>query len=102
MKSRSSGFRLCVVMYVCSLAVSSGDIVSGGLALHPLVIRAVTVFWSGWMSFTCSPFSPCTSIGLSPVWLLMSIFSDRSPLADATNISIFSCVGGCMVVGSGV
>jgi hypothetical protein len=82
--------------------VSSGDIGSGGLALHPLVIRAVIVFWSGWISFACSPFSPCISIGLSPVWLLMSIFTDRLPLADAMSISIFSCVGGCMVVGSGV
>jgi hypothetical protein len=27
---------------------------------------------------------------------------DRSPLAEAMNIEHFSCVGGCMVVGSGV
>jgi hypothetical protein len=100
--SRSSGFRLRSVMYVCSLVVSSGVIGSGGLGLHPLVIRAVIVFWSGWMSFACSPFSLCTSIGLSPVWVLMSILSDSVPFALATSIKHFSCVGGCMVVGSGV
>ena len=75
---------------------------SGGRGLHPLVIRAVIVFWSGWMFFTCKPFSPCISIGLSPVWLLISIFNDRSPLADAMNICTFSLLGGCIVVSSGV
>ena len=82
--------------------MSSGVIASGGLALHPLCILAVTVFWSGWMSLASSPDSPCISHGLSPVWTLRSILVDRSPLAEAMNIEHFSWLGGCMLVGSGV
>ena len=85
-----------------SLAVSSFVIGNGGRGLHPLVIRAVMVFWSGCMSLACSPFSPCTSMGLSPVWADMSSLMDNSSLADEISIKILSCVGGCMVVGSGV
>jgi hypothetical protein len=89
-------------MWVWSLVVSSGVIGSGGLWLHPLVIRAVIVRWSGWMSLAWSPFSPCISIGLSPVCAMMSSLIDRSPFADAMSISVFSFDGGCIVVGSGV
>jgi len=65
--SRSSGLRLFFVMYVCSLAMSGSFIVIGGLALHPFVMRAVIECVSKWMFFTWSPFSPCISIGRSPV-----------------------------------
>ena len=82
--------------------VSSFVIGKGGRGLHPFVILAVTVFWSGCMSLALSPFSPCTSMGLSPVCADMSSLMDSSSLADAISICIFSCVGGCMVVGSGV
>ena len=81
---------------------SSFVIGSGGLGLHPFVIRAVMVFWSGCMFLAWSPFSPCTSMGLSPVCADMSSFMDSSSLADEISIDTFSWVGGCMVVGSGV
>jgi len=98
----SSGLRLCFAMYSCSLAVSSLVIGKGGRGLQPLVILAVTVFWSVWMSLACSPFSPVTSMGLSPVWADMSSLMDSSSLADETRVKMRSCVGGCMVMGSGV
>ena len=88
--------------YVWSLVTSSFVIGSGGLGLHPLVIRAVMVFWSGCMLFTWSPFSPCISTRRSPVWADMSSLIDSSRLAEDISIRIFSDVGGCMVVGSGV
>jgi hypothetical protein len=75
---------------------------NGGLGLHPLVIRAVTVLVSGWMLFAWSPFSPCISMGLSPVCADMSSLMDSSSLADEISIDTFSWVGGCIVVGSGV
>ena len=89
-------------MYVWSRVTSSAVIGSGGLALHFFVLRLVIVFWSGWMSLACNPFSPCISIGLSPVWAIMSSFSDSSLCAAAISIDIFSLVGGCMLTGSGV
>jgi len=67
-----------------------------------LWILAVTVFWSGCMLLACSPFSPCISTGLSPVCADMSSLMDSSSLADEISIEIFSCVGGCIVVSSGV
>jgi hypothetical protein len=82
--------------------VSSGFMLIGGLALHPLWLLAVIVFWSGCMSLASSPNSPWISHGLNPVCMLMSIFRDRVPFADATNKWHFSSVGGCMLVGSGV
>jgi hypothetical protein len=81
---------------------SSSVIGSGGLGLHPLVIRAVMVLVSVCTFCTWSPFSPVISIGLSPVCCMMSILRLRSPFGVATSICTFSCVGGCMVVGSGV
>jgi len=98
----SSGFRLLFVMYVWIRAISSAVIGKGGLGLHPLVILAVMVVWSGWTFLTWSPLSPCISIGRSPVCALMSSFMDSVPCAAAISICILSCVGGCMVVGSGV
>ena len=82
--------------------LSCSVIGSGGLGLHPFVIRAVMVFVSVCMLLARKPFSPCISIGLSPVWLIMSILIDRLPLADDTRTATFSFVGGWMVVGSGV
>jgi hypothetical protein len=93
---------LFVVMYVWSLAVSSGVIGIGGLALHRLVLRAVIVFWSVCMFLARKPLLPCISIGLSPVSALIWIFRDSVPLADAISICIFSLVGGWMPVSSGV
>ena len=54
------------------------------------------------MSLVSSPNSPCISHGRSPVWVLRSILSDRSPFAELMDIKHFSCVGGCMLIGSGV
>lgn len=88
------------MMYVCSLVVSSIDIGSGGLALHPLVFTAVMVCWSGWMSLACSPFSPCISIGLSPVCTLTSNLIDNGSLAADISILHFSSDGGCMLFSS--
>ena len=82
--------------------MSSGLIGIGGLASHPLCILAVMVFWSGWMFFTWSPFSPYISMGLSPVWAEMSSLIESSSFAEETRIATLSCVGGWMVVGSGV
>jgi len=42
------------------------------------------------------------SIGLSPVWAIMSNFSDSSLCAAAMSVDIFSLVGGCMLTGSRV
>jgi len=81
---------------------SSGVIFSGGLALHRLVLSAVIVFWSGWMSLARKPFSPCTSIGLKPVCVLMSIFRLSGFLAEAISIEHFSSLGGWMLRSSGV
>jgi len=39
--------RLCFFIWSWSRVISSGVIGSGGLGLHPLVIRAVMAFWSG-------------------------------------------------------
>lgn len=47
--------------------MSSGSTRIGGLALHPLVMRAVISFCSRSTSLTRRPFSPTTSTGLSPV-----------------------------------
>ena len=60
------------------------------------------LFCSVWMCFTCSPFSPCISIGLSPVSALVWILIDR--LLPIPEISVFTCssVGGWMPVSSGV
>jgi hypothetical protein len=55
-------------MYVASRVVSSAVIGIAGLALHLFVFSDVMVFWSGWKSFTFSPFVPCISMGRSPVW----------------------------------
>jgi hypothetical protein len=89
-KSRSLSCRLWSVMYVWSLVAGSFVIGSGGLGLHPLVILAVMVFWSGWMLLTWSPFSPTISTGLSPVCADMSSLIDISNLADEMSIKIFS------------
>lgn len=93
-KSRLSGLRLCFWMYVCSLVVSVSVIFIGGRALHPLVMRAVMVCWSGCMFFAWSPFSPCISTGLSPVWALMSSFNESGLCAEDISIKICSLVGG--------
>jgi hypothetical protein len=82
--------------------VSSGVIGSGGLGLHPLVIRAVMVLCSGCMSLTWSPFSPCISMGLSPVCVEMSSFNDRGFRAAEISMFAFSCVGGCIAFSSTV
>jgi len=101
-KSTSSAFKLWLVMCVWSLAVSSFVIGKGGRGLHPFVIRAVMVFWSGCVSLTRSPFSPVISIGLKPVWWDMLSLMDSSPFAEEISISIFSSVGGCTHFSSGV
>ena len=101
-KSRSLSFRLWSAMYVWSLVASSFVIGSGGLGLHPLVILAVTVLWSECILPTRSPFSPTISTGLSPVCADTSSLIDISSLAAEMSIKILSCVGGWMVVGSGV
>jgi hypothetical protein len=54
------------------------------------------------MSLAWSPFSPVNSIGLRPVCALMSSLMDSSSLAEEIRSCILSCVGGWMVVGSGV
>jgi len=101
--SRSSGFMsLCCVMYVCSLVVSASDIFIGGLAKQPFVFTAVMVLWSACMCLTCKPFSPCISIGLSPVSALTCILMDSSfPIPDIRVVTC-SSVGGCIPVSSGV
>lgn len=98
--SMSSGLRLFFVMCAWSRAVSSSEIPIGGLALHPLTLRAVIVFWSVWMSLALSPFSPTISIGRSPVCWLICIFRDKSRCAEATNWSILASDGGCMLLSS--
>jgi len=82
--------------------INSGVIFWGGRALHPLLILAVTVFWSGWESLACSPFSPCISHGLNPVCAMRSMRIERIGLAEAMSISTFSLLGGWIVIGSGV
>ena len=86
-------------MWLCILVTSSGVIFIGGRWSHPLWLRAVSVCVSGCRSETLSP---CISIGLNPVCALMSSFNDSCRLADAISIRIVSCVGGCMLMGSGV
>ena len=64
---------LLLLGFFCLLGFYSGYqfvIFIGGLALHLLVLNAVIVFCSRWMSFTLSPFSPCISMGRKPVWEL--------------------------------
>ena len=52
------------------------------------------------MSLTRNPLSPTISIGLSPVCLLISIFSDNGILAEVIKISAFWFVGGCIPLAS--
>ena len=47
--------------------VSWSPIFTGGLALHPFVILAVSVFCVGSKSLTVKPLFPAISIGLYPV-----------------------------------
>lgn len=47
--------RLCFVMCVWSLAISSSLMWIGGLALHRFVFVDVMVFCAGWMSDTLIP-----------------------------------------------
>ena len=54
------------------------------------------------MLLTVSPLSPVTSIGLAPVSALTWSFSDSSLDAEEISMSIFSFVGGWMLVSSGI
>ena len=95
-----SGFLFRLSMYVCSRVISSGVIGMAGRELHPFVLVAVIVLVSGCKSLGLNPFSPTISMGLNPVWAMMSSFNDKSRCAAATSFCMVSCVGGCMPRGS--
>lgn len=99
--SGSFGFIFLVDTWVCSLVINSGVIFIGGLALQFLVDLAVIVFWSGCKFVGVIPLSPTISMGRKPVCAITSISIDSFLLfVDAIRICIFSCVGGCIPVGS--